>query len=46
MGQEKFLQGRAAMITGGASGMGRAIALVLAEAGLVFWVEMQVLSGR
>ena len=30
---EVFLEGRAAMITGGASGMGRAIALALAEAG-------------
>lgn len=33
MSQEKFLQGRTAMIVGGASGIGRAIALALAEAG-------------
>ena len=31
--REKFLKGKTAMITGGASGMGRAIALLLAESG-------------
>ena len=30
---EKFLNGRAAMVTGGASGMGRAMALAFADAG-------------
>ncbi|BAZ49633.1 hypothetical protein NIES4103_22450 [Nostoc sp. NIES-4103] len=30
MGQEKYLKGRTAMVTGKASGMGRAIALALA----------------
>jgi len=30
---DKFLKGRAAMVTGGASGMGRAMALAFAEAG-------------
>jgi len=33
MSQEKFLQGRAAIVTGGSSGIGKAIASALAEAG-------------
>lgn len=31
--KERYLEGRAALVTGGASGMGRAMALALAEAG-------------
>ena len=30
---DRFLSGRAAMVTGGASGMGRAMALAFADAG-------------
>ncbi len=33
MSQEKFLQGRAAIVTGGTSGIGKAIAFALVEAG-------------
>lgn len=43
---DKFLKGRAAMVTGGASGMGRAMALAFADAGADVAIGSLLAGGR